>query len=134
MISGSSFRLGHSLLALLALLALGLASCDYLPDKKRVTDEAAELTKAATQQLMRNSDVPIEEVRKLRQFEYRVFRLPLSSEPAEIESTLNKLGQERWNCYHVERIKGEHDFELQFFCRRMPATPLMYVPKGFIGN
>ncbi|MCB0346040.1 MAG: hypothetical protein KDD66_13045 [Bdellovibrionales bacterium] len=121
-------------MAAVLLLTMAMLACDYLPDKKRVTDEAAELTKAAAGTIMDNSDAPIEEVKKLRQFEYRVFRLPLNSEPSHIESQLNALGKERWNCYHVERVKGEQDFELEFFCKRMPATPLMYMPKGFIGN
>lgn len=92
------------------------------------------MAKAAGEQIARSSDAPLDEVKKLRQFEYHVFRVPLQSDAAEVERKLTLLGKERWDCFHVERLETDDDQELQFFCKRMPATPLMYVPRGLVGR
>jgi hypothetical protein len=80
----------------------------------------------------------VDELKKLHQFEYQVIHMPASTSALAIEGTLNKLGQDRWDCFHVEKLvtaEGERrEMKYVFFCKRPPATPLRYVPRTLIGR
>ena len=65
------------------------------------------------------------EVEKLFIFEYKVFDLKKEESTQSIEEELNRLGKERWQCFHVEPL--EKDF--RFFCKRRPKTYLRYIPR-----
>jgi len=99
---------------------------------KQVSSQVDELTRSIGDFVTR-SEVP-EEFKKLQQFEYKIVSLPAAISGIDLETELNKLGKERWDCFHFEkRLSGEIS-ELEAFCKRRPDTPLKYVPKTFIGG
>jgi len=73
-------------------------------------------------------ELTTEEVEKLFVFEYLVSDAPPQSSTAELQETLTKLGQERWECFHIERTAET----LRIFCKRRPKTYLRYIPRVFM--
>ena len=80
------------------------------------------------------------ELRKLREFEYKVFDVSENETPEDTEKTLNTMGKDYWDCYHIERqaimvtknIEGGNDetkrqFILRFFCKKQAFTPLRFI-------
>ncbi|HQH27138.1 MAG TPA: hypothetical protein PLP17_07055, partial [Oligoflexia bacterium] len=64
-------------------------------------------------------------------------KLPLDGTPEKIEGTLNEFGKNRWDCFDVEKAAPtaeEPAGSLVVFCKRMPETPLRYVPQSLIGR
>jgi hypothetical protein len=80
----------------------------------------------------------VDELKKLHQFEYQVIHMPASTSAVAIEGTLNKLGEERWNCFHVEKlvtaVEERREMKYVIFCKRPPETPLRFVPRTLIGR
>jgi hypothetical protein len=63
-----------------------------------------------------------QEIEKLFAFEYRVQEIPMPSPAAEIEKVMARMGQDRWECFHVES-----NFEaLLLFCKRRPRSYLRF--------
>lgn len=82
--------------------------------------------------VMKNPNLPLEEVKKLHQFEYQVLTLPAASSSEAIEGALDELGKNRWDCFHVEKQvrvteTGGKERTLVFFCKRSRETPLRYL-------
>lgn len=67
------------------------------------------------------------ELEKLFSFEYKVVDLTHEQSAVEIESSLNALGRERWDCFSVQ----PRDFGLRLTCKRAPKTVLKYIPRMF---
>lgn len=67
------------------------------------------------------------EVEKLYIFEYKVAEFSLDATAGEIESELNSLGKERWECFASERTEKN----LRVMCKRRPKTYLRYIPRMF---
>lgn len=65
------------------------------------------------------------EIEKLFVFEYKVFDLGDDTSLSKIEEQLQKLGEERWECFHIERFETR----LSAFCKRRPKTYLRYIPR-----
>lgn len=89
--------------------------------------------------VMKNSDVPIGELKKLHQFEYQVIRMSRDSSPKAIEGALDELGKQRWDCFHIEKqtlrdAEGQKRKVFTFFCKRRIETPLQYVPRSILGR
>ena len=114
----------------LVLVAAGfMTSCK--PDSKNqgLSDSAVEHLNKAAEDLLKKAENPVDEYKKLKQFEYKVFRVNFESSVQSIQDQLSALGEERWDCFHVEKLlnKESKSVELTFFCKRRPATPLRYL-------
>jgi len=104
---------------------------------KEISTESEEIARAVSEkvgELLKDStdSLPAKEVKKLSQFEYRVFEMPVDSSNEDFESELNALGQERWECFDVKPLVSEEEGtgSFLFFCKRRPFTPLKFVPSG----
>jgi hypothetical protein len=64
-----------------------------------------------------------EEVEKLFRWEYRVAELPVNSGAKELEHSLNNLGSDGWECFHLE-VATDH---LRALCKRRPRGALAYL-------
>ncbi len=62
------------------------------------------------------------EVDKLFTVEYKVFEVDAVGGPAAIDATLNKAGQDRWDCFSVDHVESTHKY--RFFCKRQPKSYL----------
>ncbi len=91
-----------------------------------VSDKIGEILKGSTDSL------PAKEVKKLSQFEYKVFEMPVDSANEDFQDELNSLGQERWDCFDVKPLVSDEEgsSSFLFFCKRRPFTPLKFVPAG----
>jgi hypothetical protein len=63
------------------------------------------------------------EVEKLFQIDYRVLEISRFASPTELEATLKKMGEERWDCF--ETIEGATT--TQILCKRVPPSYLRYL-------
>jgi hypothetical protein len=126
-------------LLLLSTIAM-TASCNAQPDSSGngSTEELKKKIFEGFGRLMKNQDVPLKEIEKLQQREYTVIRLPIDTSTEKIEGTLNEFGKNRWDCFHIEKVppssREEKVGSFLFFCKRMPETPLRYVPQSLIGR
>jgi hypothetical protein len=68
-----------------------------------------------------------DEVEKLFTFEYTVKDVPPTEDAISLNSILEEMGRERWNCFHIEE-KKEY---IRLYCKRRPKTYLRYVPRFF---
>jgi len=73
------------------------------------------------------SDVTMQELEKLRQYEYKVLSVESDNSEELIQNQLNDLGKENWDCHSV--IYRPDDDKIQIFCRRRITTPLRYLPQ-----
>jgi len=64
-----------------------------------------------------------EEVEKLFRWEYRVADLPVNPSAKELEDSLNNLGSDGWECFHLE-VATNH---LRALCKRRPRGALAYL-------
>lgn len=69
----------------------------------------------------------LEELEKLHKLEYRIVEVPFDTASKDIESLLSKLGDDRWDCFHVER----RDDNYLVMCKRFPKSYLRYIPRVF---
>jgi hypothetical protein len=116
-------------------LLLFMASCDAT-ESSEFQKTIEEKIHSTLDDLSRNSNPTVEEIRKLSQLEYHVETFPLKSEPEVINKKLNLLGRERWDCFSSFGRPGrEPDMpEMIVLCKRTPETVLRYVPKSFLGR
>ncbi len=99
------------------------------------SEEIAEAVSVKIKDALKNSSetLPAQEIKKLRQFEYKVFDMPSTTSNEDLEIALNKLGVDRWEC-SAPRITVQKESTqtfFKFFCKRRPFTPLRYVPRTF---
>jgi len=68
------------------------------------------------------------DVMKIGDWEYKVISIPLG-EPEGVERTLNRLGEERWECFWVERAAdgGEFYFKrpARSYLKAIPSRELL---------
>jgi hypothetical protein len=111
-------------------LALVVAACEKGEIKETLVDRTEDLQKTwqdLTRSLQQTAPSREEaqtmagqEIEKLFTFEYRVQEIPMPSPAAEIEKVMARMGQDRWECFHVES-----NFEaLLLFCKRRPRSYL----------
>jgi hypothetical protein len=110
----------------LSLTFLAFSACN---NSNNETEEQISELKSIASDLISKPEITIEEVNKLRQFEYKIVKFPSGSTSEEIHNQLNELGKEFWDCFAVEKSE-END--LFIFCKKKPETPLRYVPKGIL--
>lgn len=68
-----------------------------------------------------------EEVEKLFSFEYKVEEYPNKAGAKDLQSKLEALGQERWECFYIQEVGTK----LRVYCKRRPKTYLQYIPRMF---
>ncbi|MCD4779723.1 MAG: hypothetical protein K8S27_04135 [Candidatus Omnitrophica bacterium] len=97
----------------------GSSYWDQIKDKiQNKTDENKERT--------RKAKVWIEEdIKRIGDWEYYIEELSLADLP-QLEETLNRLGEERWQCFWVETGKNKS----VFLFKRPAISYLHRIPKG----
>lgn len=130
--TSASTTLPHRL-ALLLLLVSPLA-CE-----RNTKEEVKKHLNNAIEELKTQSEDPLKEVEKLYQLEYTVRSFPITTTSVEFESALRRLGEQRWDCFHIERTvqtttDNKREVKLLVFCKRFPKTYLRYIPKNLIGR
>ena len=78
-------------------------------------------------------DDALNELSKLKQFEYKVYTLALGEAPDTIEARLMQDGREGWECAATARTEPK-PAELLVVCKRRPHTLLKYVPQSILGR
>ena len=68
-----------------------------------------------------------EELEKLSAFEYKVEDFNKSMSASDVESALQTLGRDRWECFQVIQVEDN----IRVFCKRPPKTYLRYIPRVF---
>lgn len=119
------------------LVACFSAACDQasdisksLPGREQLDSAMHEAGKLYDQTIQPGAESAqkgaTEELEKLFRFEYKVVTLTADQEDDQkLEAYLNQLGQDRWECFSIERMMGE----LRLYCRRRPKTYLRYIPR-----
>lgn len=116
-------------------LSLFLIGCDMQDEKNKqlsqdlsqTLDEAHKLINEFGGQKDKIKGLATSEAEKLFQLEYKVYDFTKNSAELNLSEELNKLGKERWDCFHVIDL-GE---KIQFFCKRTPQSYLRYIPRLF---
>lgn len=111
---------------LVGLLATGCDRHDSAPageGLRDTLDEARRLIDDLAPQRKEWEEDARGEVEKLYNFEYHIEEFSNELSTVEIEAKLDALGQDRWECFHIE--PGEK--ELRVFCKRRPKTYLRYM-------
>ncbi len=65
-----------------------------------------------------------EEVEKLFRWEYKVIELPHTSDPTNFEASLTTLGNDGWECFHIDRLSAE---ATRITCKRRPKSAISYL-------
>jgi hypothetical protein len=86
-----------------------------------ITSTLDSTTKETREQIGKYAE---EEIKKFLTIEYRVFSLSTKLSDQEIEEQLQKIGKERWNCFHIEIV----DDQSRFYCNRLPISALKLFP------
>lgn len=113
---------------------LSLSSCDK--SQKELQSEIESTIKKGIESISTNPSLPLEEIKKLSQLEYKSLTFPMDTPPQKMEEELNTLGKDRWDCRSIfprPRTAPEKP-EIVVICQRTPETVLRYVPKGLIGR
>jgi hypothetical protein len=151
---GDGFLSAFLTLSLLTLSILSLSACSspVEPSEREQAEKQLREMKALLQQTVEevltvsgakleelkgayDPQDPLKELKKLRQFEYKV--APLALDPPKLEAELIALGREGWDCFHVEHSPSENksaNKTLLVFCKRRVETPLSYIPANVIGR
>ncbi len=123
---------------ILVILSVGLIACGDGKEAARKIDALQRnvedlISSNDTLKNLSTEDASTE-LKKLRQFEYRIFSLPAGVNDDQIEAALNLHGKNFWECFDVERVSKEEGVELRFFCKRKPETLLRYLPQTLLGR
>lgn len=111
---------------------LALHGCDFMP-KLSDGEKALEMIRREAYDILGNSEKTLEEIKKLHQIEYKIVTMSLSQPISEIESALNTLGKDRWNCFKFEpHTANTATQELLVFCSRPVYTPIRYLPNPLL--
>lgn len=124
------------LFCLLLIFAVTAAGCDSDFERQGQTEQLPPDVGRMLEGVLDKTAASGQELEKLYQFEYTVFRLPVESSPTKLEGLLNELGKKRWECFQVEKVfsKEENSEMFVIFCRRNPDTPLRYLPRTLVGR
>ena len=119
------------------LVASAFCGCDKAADTKELQRQVGDLTKTVTDYVgeAETTKEAMTEISKLQQYEYKILTVPADTTPVALQSSLNELGRERWDCFHVEKRLNPAEpakSELAMFCKRRPETPLRFIPRNLI--
>lgn len=109
-------------------------SCDT--QQKEMSQQIQKTIESTISEITKNPSQPIDELKKLSQREYKVITFPLEEDPEQIESALNVLGTDRWECgTGIARPRSAPQKpEILYTCKRTPETVLRFVPQSIIGR
>lgn len=93
----------------------------------KTLDQAGKTLGEITERSRRVPDIAQSEVEKIVSFEYRVMKISKTDEPELMEAELAALGEQRWDCFHVE----PQGLDLLFFCKRRPKSYLRYALRAW---
>ena len=93
---------------------------DYTEQLKELYEKAKEAGEQVPEDVY---DWAKEDVKKMGTWEYKVVTLSANTS-TEIEAELNKLGQEKWQCFWVEKEDGR----VTFYFRRQARSYLKTLP------
>ena len=113
---------------------LVLSSCDE--SQIKIQKDLEKTIQDGINSISSNPSLPLEEIKKLSQLEYKSLTFPVDTSPQKMEEELNTLGKDRWDCRSIfprPRTAPEKP-EIVVVCQRTPETVLRYVPKGMIGR
>ena len=113
-------------------LILALIGCEI---RQEPDPHTIEKVGKAIEGALDYSKTGVNELQKVWQVEYDVFTFAGGVSDKELKAELNRLGAERWNCFHVERIpplRPSDGSELRVFCKRTPETPFRYLPRTVV--
>ena len=118
----------------LALSLISLCSCDE--SQLKIQKELEKTLKDSLESISSNPSLPLDELKKLSQQEYKSLTFPIDTSSSEIEETLNNLGKDRWNCDSIfaRPRTAPEKAEIVVICKRTPETVLRFVPGGIIGK
>ncbi len=129
-------------ISFVTLTLAAITGCDSKSKTAEIQNQIASLTKSVSELVGDSTTTKdaMEEFRKLQQFEYKLQSFPADTLPIELEAALNRLGKERWECFHVDKrvaLAESKDGqpprqEIVLFCKRRPETPLRFIPRGLI--
>jgi hypothetical protein len=101
------------------------------PDLARELERTFEQLKTTLSEMAdkpsQMKDLTSDEIEKLFNFEYLVVDLPAKMPSPDLEKKLNQLGEERWDCFQIERLETK----IAISCKRRPKTYLRYIPRWF---
>ena len=122
----------RALLLFVLPFGLMLAGCESEQRKQieALQKQVIDLSKMAADSAS-NIDLkaPVGEYKRLFRVEYGVFSFAASLSSAELAAELNKLGEERWDCFSVERVPADGT-NLRVVCKRAPESVFRYLPPG----
>jgi hypothetical protein len=72
-------------------------------------------------------NMALSELNKVVQIEYQIIKINRNEDIEVQQTTLNSIGKDRWNCFHV-RDDGTN---LLFYCQRLPLSALKLLPYLF---
>jgi hypothetical protein len=58
--------------------------------------------------------------KKLFKIEYKLLKFPSEGSLRDIETTLSRMGEERWDCFHIESQEINEDLQTVIYCKRLP--------------
>lgn len=114
-----------------ALILAAFTGCEDRYGAPSDTQRELEEFKDGISELMKHTDQPMAEVKKLREWEYLVTSIPLEQGQTDYERTLNRLGKDRWDCFDIHQVTEPRP-ALMIFCKRPPDTPLHFVPRAIM--
>lgn len=104
-------------------LVIVMNGCDW-SDVDAAKNKLSEWGAPSTDEV---SEVATAEWNKLFGIEYKVEHFAAGAAVKDIETVLQGLGKDRWDCFQLER-RGD---ELLAFCKRIPQSYLRYLSKAF---
>lgn len=122
-----------------------IASCDFEDKRyKKVSESIDDLT-SSMKEIAEDPSKTVDEVKKLRQVEYKLFPLDQTKSLLDMEAMLNNLGKENWDCSAVAFKSHGQESNLGMsnnqaaslpslvkcdsvlLCKRQPSTPLRFI-------
>jgi hypothetical protein len=108
--------------------------CDTVKDVAS-KDETLKSIRKEAKEFLGDTELSLEEVKKLKQVEYHIEAIALEDDATAMAAKLSALGKKRWTCFHIEKqLSSTGEEQLLVFCRRPVYTPLRYVPGSVIGR
>ena len=107
----------------LTLCAFSLTACDKDRNSSPLDEISKQMGSAYDSARKEVTSRTEEEIEKLFNFEYKVVEIDRGNSAEQLQDELNKLGQDRWDCFHAETA----DKTLKMFCKRRPKSYLRYL-------
>lgn len=114
---------------MMALLLL-ISGCNTAEKSYDSMSKSLEDLKKGLSEVADDPSKSLDEFYKLRQIEYKVVDLSLDIPSGELESRLNELGKESWDCHALPlkpQVLALTQSDMRLLCKRNTRTPLRYL-------